>query len=88
MYLYELVNWLTTVVDSLALKDTYKDEAYKEAVGYIAECLMVSIPLLVGHPADAEVNRGMAEFHGWPECTDDERERSCQYSHRHNVLGE
>jgi len=34
------VNWLTTVVDSLALKDTYKDEAYKEAVGYIAECLM------------------------------------------------
>ncbi|KAF8842725.1 exocyst complex subunit Sec15-like protein [Paxillus ammoniavirescens] len=40
MYLYELVNWLTTVVDSLALKDTYKDEAYKEAVGYIAECLM------------------------------------------------
>ncbi|KIL00065.1 hypothetical protein PAXRUDRAFT_8485 [Paxillus rubicundulus Ve08.2h10] len=42
MYLYELVNWLTTVVDSLALKDAYKDEAYKEAVGYIAECLMVS----------------------------------------------
>ncbi|KAF9226637.1 exocyst complex subunit Sec15-like protein [Gyrodon lividus] len=40
MYLYELVNWLTTVVDSLALKDTYKDEAYKGAVGYIAECLM------------------------------------------------
>lgn len=41
MYLYELVNWLTTVVDSLALKDTYKDEAYKGAVGYIAECFMV-----------------------------------------------
>ncbi|KAG6378743.1 exocyst complex subunit Sec15-like protein [Boletus reticuloceps] len=40
MYLYELVSWLTTVVDSLALKDTYKDEAYKGAVGYIAECFM------------------------------------------------
>lgn len=43
MYLYELVNWLTTVVDSLALKDTYKDEAYKGAVGYIAESFMVHI---------------------------------------------
>lgn len=42
MYLYELVNWLTTVVDSLALKDTYKDDAYKGAVGYIAESFMVN----------------------------------------------
>jgi len=41
MYLYELVNWLTTVVDSLAIKETYKDEAYRGAVAYIAECLMV-----------------------------------------------
>jgi hypothetical protein len=41
MYLYELVNWLTTVVDSLAIKETYKDEAYRGAVSYIAECLMV-----------------------------------------------
>ncbi|KAI9574653.1 exocyst complex subunit Sec15-like-domain-containing protein [Boletus coccyginus] len=40
MYLYELVNWLTTVVDSLALMDTYKEEAYKGAIGYIAECFM------------------------------------------------
>ncbi|KAG9317484.1 exocyst complex subunit Sec15-like-domain-containing protein [Chiua virens] len=40
MYLYELVNWLTTVVDSLTLKDTYKDEAYKGAIGYIAESFM------------------------------------------------
>ena len=46
MYLYELVNWLTTVVDSLALKETYKDEAYKGAIGYIAECFMVNISLL------------------------------------------
>ena len=42
MYLYELVNWLTTVVDSLVIKETYKDEAYKGALGYIVECLMVS----------------------------------------------
>jgi len=41
MYLYELVNWLTTVVDSLVIKETYKDDAYKAAVGYIAESMMV-----------------------------------------------
>ncbi len=41
MYLYELVNWLTTVVDSLALKDTYKEEAYRGAVSYIASCFLV-----------------------------------------------
>jgi hypothetical protein len=41
MYLYELVNWLTTVVDSLVIKEAYKDEAYKGALEYIAECLMV-----------------------------------------------
>ncbi|TFY62805.1 hypothetical protein EVG20_g6563 [Dentipellis fragilis] len=40
MYLYELVNWLTTVVDSLVIKETYKDEAYRGAVAYIAQCLM------------------------------------------------
>ncbi|KAF8076584.1 rsec15 [Lyophyllum atratum] len=40
MYLYELVNWLTTVVDSLVIKETYKDEAYKGALEYIAGCLM------------------------------------------------
>ncbi|GLB33985.1 hypothetical protein LshimejAT787_0108690 [Lyophyllum shimeji] len=40
MYLYELVNWLTTVVDSLVIKETYKDEAYKGALDYIAGCLM------------------------------------------------
>ncbi|RXW17863.1 hypothetical protein EST38_g8007 [Candolleomyces aberdarensis] len=40
MYLYELVNWLTTVVDSLVIKESYKDEAYKGALTYIADCLM------------------------------------------------
>ncbi|KAF4619283.1 hypothetical protein D9613_005102 [Agrocybe pediades] len=40
MYLYELVNWLTTVVDSLMIKETYKEEAYKGALGYITDCLM------------------------------------------------
>ncbi|TFY83337.1 hypothetical protein EWM64_g675, partial [Hericium alpestre] len=33
-------NWLTTVVDSLVIKDAYKDEAYRGAVAYIAQCLM------------------------------------------------
>ncbi|PCH41481.1 exocyst complex subunit Sec15-like protein [Wolfiporia cocos MD-104 SS10] len=40
MYLIELVNWLTTVVDSLVVKDAYKDEAYRGAANYIAECFM------------------------------------------------
>ncbi|THH31298.1 hypothetical protein EUX98_g2874 [Antrodiella citrinella] len=39
MYLYELVNWLTTVVDSLVIKDGYKDKAYRAAVEYLANCL-------------------------------------------------
>ncbi|TCD69836.1 hypothetical protein EIP91_005913 [Steccherinum ochraceum] len=39
MYLYELVNWLTTVVDSLVIKDVYKDKAYRTAVDYLAGCL-------------------------------------------------
>ncbi|KAF8270908.1 exocyst complex component sec15 subunit [Lactarius quietus] len=40
MYLYELVNWLTTVVDSLQIGDAHKDEAYHAAAAYIAQCLM------------------------------------------------
>lgn len=43
MYLYELVNWLTTVVDSLVIKESYKDEAYKGAVAYIAGCFIVGV---------------------------------------------
>ncbi|KAK7695756.1 hypothetical protein QCA50_000393 [Cerrena zonata] len=39
MYLYELVNWLTTVVDSLVIKETYKEKAYRAAVEYLAGSL-------------------------------------------------
>ncbi|EKM59243.1 uncharacterized protein PHACADRAFT_136668 [Phanerochaete carnosa HHB-10118-sp] len=51
MYLYELINWLTTVVDTLVIKEEYKDQAYKSAVEYLADCLMEfltgrSIPML------------------------------------------
>ncbi|KAH9998257.1 exocyst complex component sec15 subunit [Russula vinacea] len=42
MYLYELVNWLTTVVDSLQISNSYKDEAYRAATAYIAQCLMIN----------------------------------------------
>ena len=42
MYLYELAHWLATVVDSLVVQESYKDEAYKAAVDYIADCLMAS----------------------------------------------
>ncbi|KAI0265860.1 exocyst complex component sec15 subunit [Gloeopeniophorella convolvens] len=40
MYLYELINWLTTVVDALQIRDAYKDVAYRGATAYIAQCLM------------------------------------------------
>ena len=43
MYLYELVNWLTTVVDSLQISEPYKDEAYRAATAFIAQSLMVSL---------------------------------------------
>ncbi|KAI0082435.1 exocyst complex component sec15 subunit [Panus rudis PR-1116 ss-1] len=39
MYLYELVNWLTTVVDTLVIKETYKEKAFRSAVEYLAGCL-------------------------------------------------
>lgn len=41
MQLDELIGWLTTVVDSLAIKEQYKDEAYKCAFEHIAETFMV-----------------------------------------------
>jgi hypothetical protein len=43
MYLYELVNWLTTVVDSLQISDSYKDEAYRAATAYIEQSFMVRL---------------------------------------------
>ncbi len=48
MYLYELVSWLTTVVDSLVIKETYKDEAYRGAVTHIADSLMVRTCAMIG----------------------------------------
>ncbi len=41
MQLDELIGWLT-VVDSLAIKEQYKDEAYKGAFEHIAETIMVN----------------------------------------------
>lgn len=43
MYLYELVNWLMTIVDSLQLDGQYKDGAYKSALQHVATCLMVRL---------------------------------------------
>ena len=51
MYLYELVNWLTTVVDSLQIRDTHKHDAYHGAAAYIAQCLIVRVSRLTpNHP--------------------------------------
>ncbi|KAH9931767.1 rsec15 [Amylocystis lapponica] len=59
MYLYELVNWLTTVVDSLVVKDAYKQEAYRGAVDYIANCLM---DFLVGRNVPMINENGVANI--------------------------
>jgi hypothetical protein len=56
MYLYELVNWLTTVVDSLSIVDAYKDEAYRGAVKYIADCLMVASSFWTCFETPAHIN--------------------------------
>jgi hypothetical protein len=41
MYLYELVNWLTTVLDALGVREGDKDDAYRGAVDHVAQSLMV-----------------------------------------------
>ena len=56
MYLYELVNWLTTVVDSLQISDPHKDEAYHGAAAYIAQCLMVRSPSPSPSPGGPALN--------------------------------
>ncbi|XP_006460327.1 hypothetical protein AGABI2DRAFT_184813 [Agaricus bisporus var. bisporus H97] len=49
MQLDELINWLTTVVDSLAIQEQYKDEVYKAAFEHIADTL---IECLTGRDID------------------------------------
>lgn len=41
MYLYELVNWLTTVLDALGIRENDKDDAYRGAVEHVAKSLVV-----------------------------------------------
>ena len=80
MYLYELVNWLTTVVDSLVVKDAYKDKAYRGAADYIAECFMVSASRFVGMLLLTALFQGLPDRAKRP---DDQRERRSQSRHRH-----
>jgi len=40
MYLYELVNWLTTIVDSLNVKEEYKEEVYVGSLAHIANSFL------------------------------------------------
>jgi len=40
MYLYELVNWLTTIVDSLNVKEEYKEEVYTGSLAHIANSFL------------------------------------------------
>lgn len=43
-YLSTLFQWLTTVIDSLALAPKHKDRVYEGATAYINDFYMVSIP--------------------------------------------
>lgn len=82
MYLYELINWLTTVVDSLAVKDTYKDEAYKGAAQYIADCFMVRISesfILVVSDRQFWIISGLPRGKEYP---DGQRKCYLEYSYR------
>ena len=78
MYLYELVNWLTTVVDSLVIKDVYKDKAYRAAVEYLAGCLTVgsSRPCLVLSRWDDVWCLGLLD---WAKRPNDQRERNLKH---------
>lgn len=76
MYLYELVNWLTTVVDSLDITETYKDDAYKIALSYIADCLMVSTSSLLTPLNPINDLLGSPDREGY---TNDERKCFIQY---------
>jgi hypothetical protein len=86
MYLYELINWLTTVVDELAVKDGYKDKAYMGAVAYIAECFMVNaIDSIQSHcRLTAKSLKGLSNGTRHP---DHERKRHLQCSCRRWLLG-
>jgi hypothetical protein len=65
MYLYELVNWLTTVVDSLQISESYKDEAYRAATAYIAQCLMVRSFLTISPPPREGERETKTDGHGY-----------------------
>ncbi|KAI0824715.1 rsec15 [Trametes gibbosa] len=79
MYLYELVNWLTTVVDSLALKDAHKEEACRGAVGYIASCFM---DFLTGRDIPMMNENGIANLLMDIDFLDEELKRS---GHSHSA---
>ena len=44
-YLSTLFQWLTTVIDSLALDPKYKDRAYEASTAYINNFYMVGVPI-------------------------------------------
>lgn len=87
MYLYELVNWLTTVVDSLMIKESYKEESYKGALGYINDCLMVCGRLLYIANDSAYKVTSFAGFPYWTRYTHDERKRYIQHPDRCGLPG-
>jgi hypothetical protein len=45
LYIFQLVSWLTTVVDSLDIEDRFKAAAYRNAMIHVSNLFMVSILL-------------------------------------------
>lgn len=41
IYIFQLVSWLTTVVDSLDVEDRFKDAAYRNAMIHVSNLFMV-----------------------------------------------
>lgn len=47
VYLFDMVNYLTTVVDTLAVRSEVKEDIYKGALSHIANILLVRWGFLV-----------------------------------------
>ena len=74
-----------TVVDTLVIKPEYKDEAYRNAVEYLEDCLMVrqshfSVQII----RHLDTGTGLPD---WSKHPDDERERDSEHAGRYQLPG-
>lgn len=79
-YLSTLFQWLTTVIDSLALDQKYKDKAYEGATAHINDFYMVGYPSSQGTASHmlngwGSPKLGCFDFEGEPTIDQPERVR-------------